>query len=215
MYEMLVLSGPIGFLTVFASIIALAVFIERFIRLQQARIDTEHFLRKLSQALGESNILEAMRICDRVQSPIARVAKVGLVHVNEPQERLRNRIEIVALNEIPKLEKNMGLLSTVAHIAPLLGLLGTVTGMIKAFQVIQHKTAQVAPADLAKGVWEALLTTAIGLMVAIPCLIGYNYLQTIIQAIRIDMERAATLVVDFALTHYEISNSEREYQSQI
>lgn len=214
MLQVLRLSGSCGYLIVIVSIVALTAFIERFIRLEQARIDTGRFLRELSYSLSERNMAEALRICDRVQSPIARVARAGLVHINEPQARLQNRIESVALVEIPLLEKNMNLISIASQIAPMLGLLGTVLGIIEAFRVIQNKATLVAPSDLAGGVWTALLTTAEGLIVAIPCLIGYNYLHNKIRSIRTDMERVATLVVDFALTYYEISDPSREYQSQ-
>ena len=100
---------------------------------------------------------------------------------------------------MPRLEKHIGLLSTIAHISPLLGLLGTVTGMVRAFQVIQEKTASfnpVSPGDLAGGIWEALLTTVAGLIVAIPTVVVYNYLVNRVDEFVVEMERSATEVIN-------------------
>ena len=207
-------AGPVGYVIIMCSVIALAAFIERFIRIHQVRIDTDRFLKEIAYWLGERNVGEALKLCEQVRSPVARVVRVGLLHADEPKERLENRLENVALVEIPKLEQRMGVISTVVQVAPLLGFLGTVTGMIKAFQTIESKATQVTPADLAKGIWEALLTTALGLMVAIPFLLGYLYLRGLIQEIQRDMERAATLVMDFAMSRYEIPESARTFQHQ-
>ena len=107
-------------------------------------------------------------------------------------------MEEAALSEVPKLEKNLNLLATLAHVSPLIGLLGTVTGMVQAFQVIQEKATAlnpVSPGDLAGGIWEALLTTVGGLSVAIPAIVAYNFLVTKVDNMIINMERAATELV--------------------
>ena len=104
------------------------------------------------------------------------------------------------VTEFPLLESKLSVLSTVAHIAPLLGLLGTVNGMIRAFQVIQEKalsTGLASPGDLAHGIWMALITTAMGLTVAIPTIVAYNFIFRQIQKIKHSMERAATKVLSF------------------
>ena len=110
-------------------------------------------------------------------------------------------MEEVALLELPKLEERLGILATVAHIAPLLGLLGTVIGMIRAFQAIQTKTETmnfVSTGDLAAGIWVALITTACGLSVAIPTVVAYNYIRHYVKIIQHDMERAASRVLALA-----------------
>ncbi|MBI4430238.1 MAG: MotA/TolQ/ExbB proton channel family protein [Candidatus Omnitrophica bacterium] len=207
-------AGPIGYVIILSSVVGLAVFIERFIRIYQVRIDTDRFLKEISYWLSERNVGEALRLCERIKSPVSRVVRTGLLHIEESKDRLTNRLENVALIELPRLESRMDILATVVCVAPLLGFLGTVTGMIQAFQVIEMKTSYVTPSDLAKGIWEALLTTALGLMVAVPFLLAHGYLRNIIQGIRIDMERAATLVLDFSLSRDEIPVSAREYQHQ-
>jgi biopolymer transport protein ExbB len=116
------------------------------------------------------------------------------------RSQIKEAIEDASLYEIPKLEKNLPVLATVAHISPLLGFLGTVTGMVVSFQTIQTKAATsypVLPGDLAGGIWEALLTTVAGLLVAIPAFVAYNYLVSRINNIILEMEKASTELVNF------------------
>ena len=115
-------------------------------------------------------------------------------------EAVKEAIEDASLYEVPKLEKNLSVLATIAHISPLLGLLGTVTGMVRCFQTIQAKATSfhpVSPGDLAGGIWEALLTTVVGLIVAIPTFVIYNYLVSRINSFILEMEKASTELVNF------------------
>jgi len=108
-------------------------------------------------------------------------------------------VEDAGLHEVPRLEKNLGVLATIAHIAPLIGLLGTVTGMVRAFQVIEQKAVAmtpVNPGDLAGGIWEALITTVAGLAVAIPTYVAYNFLVTKVDGFVLEMEKSATDLVN-------------------
>ncbi|MDD5440545.1 MAG: MotA/TolQ/ExbB proton channel family protein, partial [Candidatus Omnitrophica bacterium] len=110
--------------------------------------------------------------------------------------------------EVPRLEKNLNILATVAHIAPLLGLLGSVVGMVKAFQAIQHQAANMMPitmGDLAGGIWEALISTVAGLSVAIPAYVAYNFLVSKVDGFVLDMERSATELVNILSTKREVS----------
>jgi len=112
---------------------------------------------------------------------------------------MREAIEDAGNQEVPRLEKYIKILATIAHIAPLLGLLGTVAGMAKAFQVIQMKAVMLNPvntADLAGGIWQALLTTAAGLIVAIPAIVAYHYLVSKVQDFVLEMERSATELIN-------------------
>ena len=116
------------------------------------------------------------------------------------KEDIKQAMDDASLYEIPLLEKNLTAIATIAHISPLLGLLGTVTGLVRCFQVIQSKTttfAPVNPSDLAGGIWEALITTVAGLMVAIPMFVIYNYLVSKVNGFIIEMERRATELVNF------------------
>ncbi len=192
--------GFLVYLILLCSIFALSSFIERLIKLHSSTINTDVFLKEVEQLVIEDNISEACNLCERFNSPVSRVVKAGLTHLDMTREKLTVYLEEAALHEFPNLEAGLSILSTVAHIAPLLGLLGTVNGMIKAFQVIQEKsqaTGLASPGDLAQGIWMALITTALGLAVAIPTVVAYNYVFHRVQTIKHDMEKAATKVLSF------------------
>jgi biopolymer transport protein ExbB len=192
--------GIIVYLIIAASIFALSSFLERLIRLKSFKINTDKFLIEIEKLVKDEKLKEAIALCDSYNSPITRIVKAGLSHVTISRDRMTARLEEAALLEFPLLEAQLGVLATVAHISPLLGLLGTVNGMIKAFQVIQEKasaTGLATPADLAQGIWMALITTALGLAVAIPTVVAYNYIFHQVQGIKHDMEKAATKVLSW------------------
>ena len=122
--------------------------------------------------------------------------KAALLKHDRPREEVTQTIEDAALLEVPRLEKNLVVLATIAHISPLLGLFGTVVGMIKTFMQIQEMRGIIDTARLAGGIWEALITTAAGLAVAIPAFVAYNYLVSRVNGLVLDMEKSATEVVD-------------------
>ena len=201
MLSLIAKGGSIVWLILGCSVFALASFIEKFLMIHRSRIDTDQFLAEIEILVKQNRIQEAEKLCEKINAPVTRVVKAGISNLNTTRDRIENRMEEVALIELPKLEQNMGILSTVANITPLLGLLGTVTGMIKAFQVVQTKSQTVSavnPGDLAQGIWVALITTALGLSVAIPTLVGFNYLRHHVKIIQHDMERAASRVLTFA-----------------
>jgi len=186
-------------LIIMCSVIALGVVIERAYHLYRAQIDTKEFMDKISSTIRRNRIMEAVDICDRMPGPIAHILKAGIMKHDRTRAEIKEAIEDAGLFEIPRLEKNMGILATIAQISPLLGLLGTVTGMVKAFQVIEQKAALLYPvsaADLAGGIWEALLTTVAGLIVAIPTFVVYNYFISRVDAFVLDMERSSTDLVN-------------------
>ncbi|MBN1492654.1 MAG: MotA/TolQ/ExbB proton channel family protein [Candidatus Omnitrophica bacterium] len=193
--------GAIVWLILACSIFALASFIEKLVVIHRSRINTDKFLAEIEILVRQNKVKEAERLCDRFNTPVTRVVRAGIANLSATRERITNCMEEVALLELPKLEERLGILATVAHIAPLLGLLGTVVGMIRAFQVIQTKTQAmsfVSPADLAEGIWVALITTACGLSVAIPTVVAYNYIRHYVKVIQHDMERAASRVLALA-----------------
>jgi len=195
MWEFMQKGGPIMWPILLCSVIAFAIVIERLIRLRQEQIDTKSFMEQISKSIKRNKIMEALDLCDRTGGPIAAILKAGILKHDRVRSEVREAIEDAGVHELPRLERNLPVLATVAHIAPLLGLLGTVTGLVKAFQVIETKATAlnpVNPGDLAGGIWEALLTTIFGLMVAIPTLVAYNYLVSRVDGFVLDMERSAT-----------------------
>ena len=127
---------------------------------------------------------------DEAHGPAIRVIQAGLLKRDMPLGDLRESLQEVAQLQVPRLEKNLPILATVGYVSPLLGLLGTVTGMIHVFQTVSGARGTVPVGELAGGIWEALLTTAAGLVVAIPAYVAYNYLASRMGSEVNDMERA-------------------------
>ena len=200
MIEIITKGGIIVYLIILCSIFALSSFLERLIRLKSFKINTDRFLEEVEICVKNEKLSDALAVCDSYNSPVSRIVKAALSHVTISKEKMTATLEEAALLEFPQLEAQLGVLSTVAHIAPLLGLLGTVNGMIKSFQVIEQKataTALATPGDLAQGIWMALITTALGLAVAIPTVVAYNFIFHQVQAVKHDMEKAATKVLSW------------------
>ncbi|MFH1246068.1 MAG: MotA/TolQ/ExbB proton channel family protein [Candidatus Omnitrophota bacterium] len=199
MWEIIQKGGPLMYPIILCSIIALAVIIERFYHLYHAQIDITKFMDNISNILKRNRIMEAIDLCEQTPGPIAHISKSAILKHDRSRQEIKEAMEDAGIYEVPRLEKNLGALSTIAHIAPLLGLLGTVTGMVRAFQVIQEKAGvsqPVSPGDLAGGIWEALLTTVAGLMVAIPTLVAYNYLVSRVKGFIVEMESSGTELVN-------------------
>ena len=199
MFEMMQKGGAIMYPIILCSIIAFGIILERLYYFRKIRIDAVSFMNNIEGALKRNKIAESVKICEDTEGPIAAIVKAGLLKHDRPRQEIREAIEDAGHQEIPRLEGRIKVLATIAHISPLLGLLGTVVGMAKAFQVIQMKTAAFNPVssgDLAGGVWQALLTTALGLIVAIPAIVAYHYLAAKVQDFVLDMERSATELIN-------------------
>lgn len=199
MWDMLQKGGPMMYLIILSSVLAFGVVIERVYNLNRARIDANKFMDDIINVLKRNKIIEAIEKCNATAGPIAHIIKAGILKHDRPKAEIKEAVDEAAQLEIPRLEKHLPVLATIAHIAPLLGLLGTVTGMIKSFQVIQYKASSaipVNPGDLAGGIWEALLATLAGLAVAIPTYVAYNYLVSQVDSLVYDMERSAMDLVN-------------------
>lgn len=199
MWDMIQKGGPMMYLIILSSVIAFGVVIERIYHLTRARIDANNFMDNVTAVLKRNKIIEAIEMCNATPGPIAHIVKAGILKHDRSKPEIKEAVEEAAQMEIPRLEKHLPILATIAHIAPLLGLLGTVSGMIKSFQVIQQKAMMavpVNPGDLAGGIWEALLATIAGLSVAIPTYVAYNYLASQVDALVYEMEVSATDLVN-------------------
>lgn len=188
--------GPIIWVILAASAVAIMVFIERLLHYHRAQINSTEFLSGVRNVLKRDNVVEAISICDATPGPVARLVKVAILNRDRGREGVREALEEAGLMEVPRLEAKLNVLATIAQIAPLLGLLGTVLGFIRIF-VRMEEEGQFAHAGLLMGgVWEALLCTAAGLAVAIPSYAGYNYLVSRVNSVVLDMEKAATEIVN-------------------
>jgi biopolymer transport protein ExbB len=184
--------GPMIWLIITTSALALVVFIERVLHYHRAQINSMEFLNGVRNVLKRDNVVEALSICDATPGPVARLVKVAIINRERGREGIREALEEAGLVEVPPLESKLNLLATIAQIAPLMGLFGTVLGFIQVFSTLQMKSTVPTMQDLSGGVWQALICTAAGLAVAIPCYAGYNYLVSRVNAIVLDMEKAAT-----------------------
>jgi len=199
MWDLIQKGGPMMYLIILSSVLAFGVAIERIYHLMRARIDANKFMDNITAVLKRNKVIEAIEMCNATPGPIAHIVKAGILKHDRSRPEIKEAVEEAAQLEIPRLERHLPILSTIAHIAPLLGLLGTVTGLIKSFQVIQQKaimTVPVNPGDLAGGIWEALLATLAGLAVAVPTYVAYNYLTSQVDNLVYDMERSATDLVN-------------------
>jgi biopolymer transport protein ExbB len=195
-YEFFLEGGILMWPILATSVVALAIAIERFFTLRRATIDTRELMDTMRTVLRQNRPREAVEICDETDVPVARILKAGILKYNRTKEDIREAIQDAGNLEIPRLERYLPALGTCANIAPLLGLLGTVQGMIKAFAQIQNKQGLVNPSDLAEGIGNALVTTAAGLTVAIPTLVIYNYYITRVENMVLEMEISSSELVE-------------------
>jgi len=188
--------GPMLWVLLVASAVAISVFIERDLHCHRAQINSAEFLNGVRTVLKRDNVVEALSICDATPGPVARLVKTAILNRDHGRDRVRESLEEAGLAEVPRLEEKLSLLATIAQIAPLLGLLGTVLGFIKIFGELNAAGLNANVQMLSKGVWEALICTAAGLAVAIPAHAAYNYLVNRVNEIVLDMEKAASEIVN-------------------
>lgn len=191
MLELLNEGGLVAWVIVASGVVALSVFLERVLHLHRARIKSEDFLAGIVNNLKRGNTNEALAICDDTPGPVASIVRVAIQHRQAGAEAVRSAIETAGRTEISRMERRLVILASVAQVAPLFGLLGTVLGMIRSLQVMRAQAPLVQAADVMGGLMQALVTTAAGLAVAVPCYIAFNFLVGKVEKIVIDMERSA------------------------
>ena len=177
------------------SIISIAVFAERLFYLHRATIHVREFLHGLSNLIQRRNFAEALHECAGTPGPVARVIHAAIIRHDAPRAELREIVREAGQLEVPKLERFLGVLATLAYLTPLLGLLGTVTGMIDAFGTLNANGGYATVTELSGGIYKSLLTTAAGLVVATPTFVAYSYLSSRVNAMMHEMERAGIEVV--------------------
>jgi len=189
-------------LLVLLGLIAVVVFIERALFLHRSQIRSNEFLTGIKNLLGKNRLMEALTLGEETPGPVAKIVKAGLRHAGENEQALRFAVQEAALAEIPILERRIGALAAIAQIAPLFGLLGTLLGMISTFQLFNHGGNYATPEVLAGGMWQALLTAAAGLIVAIPAQLGRYFLSSRVRALVQDMEWSGNELLRFLLLDY-------------
>ena len=189
--------GPVIWLLLACGLFAALVFLERLFNLHRAQIAADDFLKGVYNILNRDNTVEAATICEEAPGPVARLALAAVLHHDDALENIGRAIEDAGLEEIPRMERGLGWLATVARITPLIGLLGTVLGMMEMLLAANRNAPLVQSADLTGGLWTALSATALSLAIAILAYAGYNLLVSRVESILLDMERSASALMNF------------------
>jgi biopolymer transport protein ExbB len=179
---------------VLGSVAALAIFLERCWILRRERVIPRALGPRVRELVEKHRLEEAESVCREDGSALAAVLRAGLRDAGQPRSEIKETVNEAGRREVSRLERHVELLGTIAAAEPLLGLLGTVTGLIGAFRAVETLAAKgvgVNPGALASGIWEALITTAAGLIIGIPAYAGYRYLQGRIDAVAVEMEDGA------------------------
>lgn len=191
--DYIIKGGPVMYPLLALMIIGLAFIIERFIALSRAKINTAEFLTKIRAALRNKNVKEAVKICETFKGPIASILKTGLMKYGDPKDEIEKTMENAAMHEIARLERGLAVLSVISNLAPILGFLGTVTGMIQSFDALAQLND---PGAVAKGISQALITTAGGLIVSVPMLLAYSYFTTRVNSFIREIESASAVLME-------------------
>jgi biopolymer transport protein ExbB len=187
--------GPVMWPLLAVSILGVTVAIWRWMALRHATRGIEPLMRELRERVSAGDIPGAIAACDRVGGPVASIVKAGLLRVGRPKDEIELSLQDASAHELAELERGLPVLATVAMVAPLLGFLGTVTGMINSFEALAAVGLN-NPSAVASGISEALITTAAGLIIAIPIQMIYNYFVTRVNGTVRHMEAAANLLLD-------------------
>jgi biopolymer transport protein ExbB len=197
MWGFIVKGGPVMIPIILGSIIGLAIILEKFWTLNRLKLNTAAFADEVFQNIKSNKVQKAVWLCDHhIEHPLAAVLKVGIERGTLSPERLEKIMEQAGNIQVQRLEKRLGGLASIISIEPLLGFLGTVTGLIKAFMSWEAAGANVTVSVLALGIYEAMITTAAGLIIAIPYYLCYNYFISKIKYISTEMNEYATQFID-------------------
>jgi biopolymer transport protein ExbB len=187
--------GPVMWPLLALSVLAVTVAIWRWMALRQATRNLVPFMTSLRERVNAGDINGAIELCDRSGGPVAAIVRAGLQRLGRPKDEIELSLQDASAHELAELEKGLPILATIAMVAPLLGFLGTVTGMINSFEALASVGLN-NPAAVASGISEALITTAAGLMIAIPVQMAYNYFVARVNTTVRNMEAAANLLLD-------------------
>ena len=197
--------GPMIWVLLVIALVGLTIFIERTLYLHRGQIRSTEFINGIKNILAKRRIVEALTVCEETPGPVAAVVKAALLHADDDAESMRFHVQEAAVVELPALERRIGAISAIAQVAPLVGLLGTVLGMISTFAAFQHDYATASV--LAKGMWQALLCTAGGIMLAIPAHLAQHFLNGRVRAIVRDMEWSGNEIMKYLNTEYRAAGA--------
>ncbi|WKN30772.1 MotA/TolQ/ExbB proton channel family protein [Porifericola rhodea] len=195
-WDLLLKGGFVMIPLLLLSVLAVYIFVERVLTIKKASRVPEQFTDKIKNLVASGDINSARLVCSQTDTPIARMIEKGISRIGSPLKTIEASIENVGKIELYRLEKNLNLLATISGAAPMIGFLGTVTGMIQAFIAIAQEEGNVSPRLLSTGIYEAMITTAAGLAVGIIAYLGYNYLVSQVSKVVHKMEYTSVDFID-------------------
>jgi len=194
--------GSIMWVLLGLGLLGLVLFFERLLFLHRGQIRAKAFIDGIKNILAKRRLVEALTVCEETPGPVAAVVKAALMHADDSADRMRFHVEEAAVLELPALERRLGAIAALAQVAPLVGLLGTVLGMIGTFVAFEKGGHLAMPGALAGGMWQALAAAAGSLMLAIPAYLAHHFLSGRVRAIVRDVEWSGTEIMRYLLTEY-------------
>jgi biopolymer transport protein ExbB len=178
------------------------LFIERTLYLHRGQIRAKAFVDGIKNILAKRRLIEALTVCEETPGPVAAVVKAALLHADDTPEAMRFHVQEAAIVELPSLERRLGSIAALAQVAPLVGILGTVLGMISTFRAFEQAGAYAMADALSAGMWRALLAAAASLMLAIPAHLAHHFLSGRVRSIVRDVEWSGNEIMKYLLTEY-------------
>jgi biopolymer transport protein ExbB len=196
MLELIFDGGQLVWLLVGCSVLTFAVFLERYLYFHRASVDVGQLLEGLANLIRRKNFAEAMHQCSLTPGPVARVMRTALMRHDYPREYLRDIVQEAGQLEVPRVERSLRVLLTVAYVAPLIGLLGTLLGLLETFREVDSAVGGAASFSMAGGIYRSLVTSATGLIVAIPAYVLYSFLVSRAKNLIHEIERGGIEVIN-------------------
>jgi biopolymer transport protein ExbB len=192
--------GPMMWVLLVLGLLFAVLFLERTLYLHRGQIRAKAFVDGIKNILAKRRLVEALTVCEETPGPVAAVVKAALLHADANADEMRFHVQEAAVVELPALERRLGSIAAVAQVAPLIGLLGTVLGMITTFLAFEKD--YMAATALARGMWQALLSVAGSMMLAIPAHLAHQFLSGRVRAIVRDVEWSANEIMKYLLIEY-------------
>ena len=212
--ELVSKGGPLVWLLLGCLCLSGAIFLERMAYFHRASMNIGEFLAGLATLISRRNYAEALQECVATRVPAGRVIHAALLRHGAPREQLKEIVQEAGQLEVPRLERFLSLLNALAHIGPLIGLLGTLLGLLVSFTKLNSSNGLITPNDVADGVYQSLITAALGLVVAIPAYLGYAFLSARARSLMHDLERAGIEIVNLIEDSKAASNIVEFHQAE-
>lgn len=188
--------GPLVWLLLLCSVFSVGIFLERYLHFHRSRVAVSDLLQGIGNLVRRKSYAEALHECAGTPGPVARVVHSAILRHNAPRSELKEIVQEAGQLEVPQLERNLAVLRNLAYITPLIGLLGTILGLLKTFVQISQNSGFTTSAEISEGLYESLITSAVGIVVAIPAFTFYSYLAAFAKSLMHDMERGGIEIVN-------------------